>query len=197
MYYAYDMQKRAKRKNKKHLLIVIISLIVLLGAAAGGFYWYTQQQAEQARQQQQLRAQVQEEVDKTAFRGDNQIAVDYVFHVKQGNTAAANQVFVDAVSQADSDAQKIQLHNQHITLALEYDLPEQALQASLGANALGSTHLTLAEVARRYEAVGNTAQAGDYWQQAIDALEDLPANANIELIEQDYRTAMNSLTGAQ
>lgn len=194
VYYAYDMKKRALGGKKKYLFI--IGLAIALLAIGGASYWYfvphQQQQKKQLAVEQTQRQAAAKEVESLAFKGDRDLATDFVQKINTNDPEGASKVYLKKIDEAKNVNEKLGLYNQYLALAYEYDLNEQALQAALAANELESNYLTLSAVAYAYKATGDSTKEIEYLERVIAAIDTLPQNENMTNMKQNYQSLIDA-----
>lgn len=172
LYYASAMTKLNKRIIFGGVAVVTLGLIYL-----GYIYLYLPGQQKQA-VSEEVRADAKKEVEGLNLTGDQDLSIAYVALLKAGKLDDAKKLFADKVAVTSGVVAKQQLLSQQQSLAQMNGVKDQAIDAALAANDLGSTHQTLSNIARVYAAQENYAMAVDYQNQAISKLQSQPDSAN-------------------
>jgi hypothetical protein len=180
-------------KNKK--IILIVSLVGLILLAATGYYGYTLYQSN-ATKQKAAASEAQKEADKLNIVGDGNLATQYIAALKANQNEKAQKLFTDKVSSESDTQKKLDLYAQNVQLALSYQHPDQAVEASLKAVEIRLTHDVYAQVATAYVGKFDFKNQAAYLQKALDAVkasDDPNKDMYIQVYEQKLASANEAL----
>jgi hypothetical protein len=168
------MTKKFFRLPKKRILIgLIIGLIILSGGAGVAYYLYLQNPQRQIETNEKNKAIEVErkKLEETAFKGDRDVAAQYMEKLQGGETDAAYDVYKVAAQKTDTDEAKIGIYEQAVAAASQANKPDQAIRYAILLSELSNTHRASANVAYLYRQSKDTVNEKKYLQQALDQLE--------------------------
>jgi flagellar basal body-associated protein FliL len=180
LYYAYGMSKKSGKLSKKRILTIVIitlSIIILLGGVA--YYLYVQKQRQQVEMAQQEKATDVErkKLDETAFRGDRDLAAQYMESIQADDHDAAYQLYEQAAGKVGDKAEKIALYEQAVAIASQEKQSDQALRFAITLSELSDSHRASANVAYLYGLDKDVVHQKEYLQKAINQLATLPKDS--------------------
>lgn len=182
LYYAYGMTKKFGRLPKKHVLIGVVAGVLILGAGAyAAKYFYTQHKTDQAQKTAEQKKLVDAErtkLDDVAFRGDKDVAAQYMERISAKDTTGAARVYERAAADADKTKQA-ELYKNAITAARQAKQDEQVLQFSLKLAEVQPEYRIYAAIADLYAARQDSAHQIEYLQKTIDSINALPKDSLI------------------
>lgn len=176
-------KKSGRLPSKRVFLTVIIGLLILGAAGFAANYYYTQYTAQQGQQNSEKKKLVDAErtkLDEVAFRGDKDVAAQYMERINDKDAAGAAKVYEQAAANADKTKQA-ELYRSAITAARQAKQDEQVLQFSLKLAEVEPEYRVYAAIADIYAARKDSVHQIEYLQKTIDSISVLPKDSLIYL----------------
>jgi tetratricopeptide (TPR) repeat protein len=171
------MTKKFGRLPKKRVFIGVIGGLIILGAGLFATnYFYTQNQLKQSEQKKTTESE-RKKLDTAAFRGDRDIAAQYVERVQSNQQDAAYDLYESAAQKLTDTSAKIALYEQAVSIASRAKQTDAAIKYALSLSELSNTHRASANLAYLYGVNKDYANQKKYLQQALDQLEVLPKDS--------------------
>jgi hypothetical protein len=176
------MTKKFVRLPKKRILIGAVAGVLILGGGAyAANYFYAQhktQQAQKAAEQKKLVDVERTKLNDVAFRGDKDVAAQYMERIGVKDAAGAAKVYEQAAAHADKTKQA-ELYRGAITAARQAKQDDQVLQFSLKLAEIEPEYRIYAAIADLYAARHDSAHQIEYLQKTIDSINALPKDSLI------------------
>lgn len=171
------MTKQFGRLPGKRVFIwVTIGLLILGVGAFGANYFYTHLQQQQAEQKKAVDDE-RKKLDDTAFRGDRDVAAQYIEKIQAKQLDGAYKIYESAAQNLTDNAQKIALYEQAVAIASRAKQADHALKYAESLSTLSGSHRASANVAYLYGQKKDYENQKKYLQQAINQLEALPKDS--------------------
>jgi tetratricopeptide (TPR) repeat protein len=171
------MTKKFGRLPSKRVVIgAVIGLLILGMGALAANYFYTQQQHKQAEQKKAV-ANERTKLDDVAFRGDRDIAAQYMEKINAKQFDAGYRLYESAAQQLTDKTAKVVLYEQAVTVSSRAKQVDHAIKYAVSLSELNNTHRSSANVAYLYGQKKDYENQKKYLQQAIDQLETLPKDS--------------------
>ncbi len=174
------MSKKLVSLPKKRTLIIILTCIALVGIGVGGYYYLSaqkKQQEQQAVEQKKALDTERTKLDDTAFRGDRDLAAEYMLHIQNGEPKKALDTYESAVQKAPDDKAKFALYNQAVTIAYRAKQTDQAIDFAIKASDIANNYRASSNVADLYGLKKDYENQKKYLQKALDQVETLPKDS--------------------
>lgn len=162
--------------SKRVLLGVVVGLFVLGVGVFAANYFYTHNQQKQAEQKKVVQSE-RKKLDDAAFRGDRDIAAQYMEKTQAEQSGAAYDVYESEAKKLTDSAAKIALYEQAVSVASKAKRIDHAIKYAVTLSDLSNSHRASANVAYLYEQNKDYENQKKYLQQAIDQLEVLPKDS--------------------
>lgn len=174
-------KKFGRKPSKRVILSVIIGLFILGAGAYAANYYYTQQKAQQAEKvaaQKKLIDAERAKLDDVSFRGDKDVAAQYMERIQAKDAAGAAKVYDQAAAVADKSKQA-ELYKSAITAARQHKQDDQILYFSLKLAEVEPDYRIYAAIADMYAARQDSVRQIEYLQKTIDSITALPKDSLI------------------
>jgi hypothetical protein len=162
---------------RKRTLVIIIASVVFVGLGVGGYYFFTahkNQQEKQVAEQKKVIARERVRLDDTSFRGDRELASQYLERIQANDDDAAYNLYQQRIDKATDAGLKSALAEQGVVVASLAKQADHAIRFSVLRTQLNDGHRVSANAADVYAENNDIANQKKYLQQAIDRLELLP-----------------------
>ena len=175
------MSKKAGKSAKKSVLIWIgISLLIIgLGGSSAFLLWKQQQDRQQAEKiKAQAVVEAREELDKVAFRGDRDVATQYLERIKANDPEGALQMYEQAATSKDTNG-KILLYRSAFSAASQAKQADHRLKFLLILSDLEPGYRVYGALAELYASRNDTPREIEYWQKSVDAINGMPHDSEV------------------
>lgn len=162
--------------SKRVLLGVVVGLSILGVGVFAANYFYTHNQQKQAEQKKVVQSE-RKKLDDAAFRGDRDIAAQYMEKTQAEQSGAAYDVYESEAKKLTDSAAKIALYEQAVSVASKAKRIDHAIKYAVTLSDLSNSHRASANVAYLYGQNKDYENQKKYLQQAIDQLEVLPKDS--------------------
>lgn len=194
------MTKKSRLTSKKRTIITLGSvLIVLIAGAAVAYHFYTQnqkQQTEKTVEQKKVVDIERKKLDDTAFRGDRDVAAQYVAKIQDGQLDDAYDLYVSAAQKVADNTAKIALYEQAVAIASQAKQSDHAIKYAVALSDLANNYRASANVAYLYGVDKDYTNQKKYLQQAINQIEKLPQGSDeYRDMKAYYQTELSKVGG--
>ena len=162
--------------NKRALLLGIAGILLLAVGGAAAYYFYTKNQQQQAEQKNAV-ADERNKLDEAAFRGDRDIAAQYIEMVQRKEFDKAYNLYESAAKKLTDSTAKVALYEQAVSVASRAKQMDHAAKYAATLSAVSDSHRASANAAYLYGQNKDYENQKKYLQQAIAQLETLPKDS--------------------